>query len=62
MRRSAVNIPVRELKDRLAELGPDGSRPIIVYCRSGLRSTKAARILRRAGFLSVHDLGAMAHW
>lgn len=57
----AVNIPVQSLGDRLVELD-DRARPIVVYCRSGLRSSKAARILRRAGFLAVHDLGAMSHW
>jgi rhodanese-related sulfurtransferase len=30
----AVNLPLRELDDRLAEL--DRSRPVIVYCRDTL--------------------------
>ena len=57
----AVNIPVQELDARLAELHPkDGA--IVLYCRSGRRSSSAARTLQSAGFMDVHDLGAMSSW
>lgn len=57
----AINVPVQELAARIGELGPtDGS--IVVYCRSGARSARAAESLRRAGFTSIHDLGAMSRW
>lgn len=52
----ALNIPVDQLAQRLAELGPK-SRPIGVYCRSGRRSARAVELLRRAGFQTVVDLG-----
>src|SRR5262245_56260081 len=52
----AVNIPVQELDRRLADVGPrDGE--LILYCRSGHRSGRAAEILRRHGFTRVHNLG-----
>lgn len=57
----AVNVPVQELEQRLGELGRDG-RAIVVYCRSGVRSGRAARLLRNAGYAAVHDLGAMSRW
>jgi len=57
----AVNIPVQELGQRLAELG-DKDRPIVVYCRSGKRSSRAAGVLKGAGHGAVHDLGAMSRW
>jgi phage shock protein E len=57
----ARNIPVAELPDRLAELD-DPARDIVVYCRSGMRSARAAAVLRRAGHRAVHDLGAMTNW
>src|SRR5262245_38095498 len=42
----AVNIPVDEIERRLAEVGPrDGE--LILYCRSGHRSGRAAEILRQ---------------
>ncbi len=56
----AVNIPVDDLPRRMAEL-PAG-RPIVVYCRSGMRSARAAEALRAAGRADVHDLGAMSRW
>ncbi|MBI5512663.1 MAG: rhodanese-like domain-containing protein [Deltaproteobacteria bacterium] len=57
----AANIPLQELDARIAEVG-DRARPVVVYCRSGTRSAAAARMLRGAGYRSVHDLGAMSRW
>ncbi len=59
--RGAVNIPVAELRARLAEVGPR-DRPVVVYCASGVRSSHAAQLLRAAGFTAVYDLGAMSNW
>jgi rhodanese-related sulfurtransferase len=57
----AINIPVQELDRRLAEAGPrDGE--LILYCRSGHRSARAAAILREHGFTKVHNLGPMTAW
>jgi len=57
----AVNIPVQDLERRIGELtGKD--RPIVLYCRSGARSSSAARLLASAGYTQVHDLGAMSSW
>jgi phage shock protein E len=57
----AVNIPVQELERRLAEVGPtDGD--LIVYCRSGHRSSRATDLLRQHGFTKVHNLGPMTAW
>jgi rhodanese-related sulfurtransferase len=57
----AVNIPVQELEQRLRELEPK-QEPIVLYCRSGNRSSRAAGVLKSAGFSEVHDLGAMSRW
>jgi len=57
----AVNMPVQDLERRMGELtGKD--RPIVLYCRSGARSSNAARMLKSAGYTEVHDLGAMSRW
>ena len=57
----ALNIPVQELDRRVAEVGPtDGE--LVVYCRSGHRSSRAAEILRQHGFSKVHNLGPMTAW
>jgi len=51
----AVLIPVSELEGRLSELPAD--KPIIVYCKSGSRSSNAANILVKNGFSEVYDMG-----
>jgi phage shock protein E len=53
----ALNIPVQELAQRMAEVGERG-RKVVVYCRSGGRSAVAAELLRRAGY-DVTDVGPM---
>ena len=50
----AVNIPVGQLPDRLAELDP--RKPTVVYCAGGYRSSVAASLLRQRGFADVSDL------
>lgn len=52
----AVNIPVQSLMSRLSEI--PRHKPVIVYCRSGARSTIAARVLSDAGYREVYDLGS----
>lgn len=57
----AVNIPVDELRDRLAEI-PKGLR-IDIYCEAGLRGYLASRILKQNGFEEVFNLsGGYVLW
>ena len=55
----ARNIPVDEVASRLTELRRD--RPIVVYCKRGLRAARAAEILAGAGF-TVFDMGSIDSW
>lgn len=57
----AINVPVDVLPSRLAELEPRAD-PVVVYCASGNRSSRAKAALVDAGFESVFDLGAMSNW
>ena len=50
----AVNIPVGQLPERLGELDP--RKPTVVYCAGGYRSSMAASLLRKHGFVDVSDL------
>ena len=56
----ATNVPVDQLARRMDEI-PQG-RPIVVYCRSGARSNRAAGMLATGGYGPVHDLGPMGAW
>jgi phage shock protein E len=59
--RGALNIPVQSLAQRLQEL-PAKEHPIVVHCRSGIRSATAADLLRKAGWSHVHDIGGYPPW
>lgn len=48
----AINVPVDELRGRLAELPKE--KPIAVYCQVGQRGYLATRILRQHGFDAVN--------
>jgi phage shock protein E len=56
----AVNIPVDDLAARVQEIPAD--RPVVLYCRSGRRASRAAEMLRAAGYADVHNLGPMGSW
>ena len=57
----AVNIPVGQLPGRIDEL--DVTRPTVVYCAGGYRSSVAASLLRQRGFVDVSDLiGGYGAW
>ncbi len=49
-------IPLQQLEGRVAELEPYREQPILLYCRSGNRSTVAAEILMRRGFRDLYNL------
>ena len=54
----AINVPVQVLEKKLDTLG-DKHRAIIVYCRSGNRSSAAKQILIDAGFTDVKNGGGL---
>lgn len=56
----AINIPVGEI-DRVKGVIDPGS-PVVIYCRSGARSARAAAVMKGLGYADVHDLGSIANW
>ena len=59
----AINVPHDVLGERIAELGPADERDVVVYCRSGRRSTLALAILQEAGFRRLFHLdGDYLRW
>ncbi len=56
-------IPVGSLESRIAEIPVAKDAEIIVHCRSGARSQKAALILKQHGFTNVENLaGGILAW
>lgn len=57
----AVHIPLAELARRSVELDP--TRPVLVYCAGGWRSSVGASLLRSKGYADVSDiLGGYGAW
>lgn len=52
----ALNLPLGELKNKVSLLIPNHGQTIIVYCKMGSRSLKAATILNKMGYINVYQL------
>ena len=58
---NATNIPLGQLAARLSEL--DGAEDLVLFCKSGARSTRALELLTSAGFKKVKNLkGGINAW
>ena len=56
-------IPVGELEKRIGEIASHKNDEVILHCRSGSRSQKAALILKQHGFTNVSNLaGGVLAW
>ena len=56
-------IPVGQIESRIAEIADRKNDEIVVHCRSGARSQKAALSLKAAGFTNVSNLaGGILAW
>ena len=59
----AVLLPVDELSDETAmDAIPSPETPVLVYCRSGIRSAAAARKLDELGYQTIYDIGGLVGW
>ncbi|MGM0432062.1 MAG: rhodanese-like domain-containing protein [Spirochaetota bacterium] len=57
---SSINIPVGNIENNPPEVEKDSL--IIVYCRSGNRSARAADILNNLGYSNTVDFGGINRW
>jgi rhodanese-related sulfurtransferase len=59
----ANNISVTELASRIGHLPADKEQPIMVYCATGSRSSRAAAMLAKNGYTKVFNLsGGITAW
>jgi len=58
---NAINIPLQYIPSSLSKVGKP-TRPVVLYCRSGSRSSAAKRMLESNGFTAVFDMGAISNW
>ncbi|QRG67755.1 rhodanese-like domain-containing protein [Brevibacillus choshinensis] len=58
---SAVNIPLSQLNSRVKEIS--SKNDVLLYCRSGMRSKQAAKVLSKHGFTNMaHLKGGLITW
>ncbi|SCJ99218.1 putative rhodanese-related sulfurtransferase [uncultured Clostridium sp.] len=53
---NSINIPVDDLEFELDELEEFKEKPILVYCKSGIRSSVACSLLEEEGFSNLYNL------
>ena len=58
----AIHIPLGQIEDRLSEI-PDKNAKIVIQCRSGKRSMRAAELLDDEGYSDLTNLeGGIFGW
>lgn len=61
--KNAINIPIQELEQRIAELSAYKNTEIVVYCSHSHRSPRASYMLNQYGFKKVTNMqGGMSVW
>lgn len=56
-------LPVDEINgETAAAVIPSADCPVMVYCRTGRRSRRAARILESLGYREIYDMGGLVGW
>jgi rhodanese-related sulfurtransferase len=59
----SMHIPMREIPNRLAELGGDLRGRVVVHCHHGGRSLRVTQFLRQQGFTQVQNMtGGIDAW
>jgi len=59
----AVHIPLSSIKDQVEKLKKYGERPLLFYCKSGMRADEACKILSKQGFTNINALnGGIQSW
>ncbi|MFT5548299.1 MAG: rhodanese-related sulfurtransferase [Candidatus Azotimanducaceae bacterium] len=59
----SIQIPVGSVKERIAEIEKYKDKPVVVYCKTGTRSSIACNALTKNGFSNVYNLtGGIMSW
>lgn len=59
---NSILIPVDDLKDNAEGILKDKDQKILIYCRSGNRSSTAGKILKEMGYTNLYDFGGINSW
>jgi rhodanese-related sulfurtransferase len=59
----ALLLPVGQIDaESAAGAIPSRDTPVLLYCRSGMRSRRAAKALDALGYTQLYDLGSLVGW
>lgn len=58
----AILIPNETIGDTTPKELPDKDAPILVYCRTGVRSKQASEKLIELGYTNIYDIGGITSW
>lgn len=60
---NSLNIPLKDIDNRISELGTHKEKPVIVVCKIGQSATGITKQLKTNGFTSVYKLGGgLSEW
>ncbi len=63
IRETDLFVPYNEIEQNLSKLPADKGAKIVVYCRSGMMSSVAAKTLTRLGYTNIWDVnGGITAW
>lgn len=52
----AICVPNYELQNKIGKIIEDKNQVIVIYCQTGGRSGKAAKMLRKMGYKNVYEI------
>lgn len=58
----AINVPLSDLVNQANLLLPDKKQPLLIHCRSGVRSALATKMLEEIGYEKIYDFGGILDW
>lgn len=59
----AYLLPVEDIsEDKASDVIENKDTPVIVYCKSGNRSSQALELLKGLGYNNVYDFGSINNW
>lgn len=59
---NSILIPVNDIEKEAENILKDKDQKILVYCRSGNRSSQASKLLVKMGYTNVYDFGGIKDW
>lgn len=58
----AILVPLQSIGDEMPTPLPQKDATLLIHCRSGVRSKKAATQLMQLGYTSLYDFGGILDW